>query len=52
MADSSVQMPSGMGGLMRYSEEYETKFSLKPTHVIGFIILVIVFRIGLSLFLK
>ncbi|MEK6945292.1 MAG: preprotein translocase subunit Sec61beta [Nanoarchaeota archaeon] len=52
MADSSIQMPSGMGGLMRYSEEYETKFALKPAHVIGFIILVIVFRIGLSLFLK
>jgi len=50
MADNSVNMPAGFGGLMRFSEEYESKFNLKPTHVIGFIILIIAFRVFLGLF--
>ena len=45
MADTSISMPGGFGGLMRYSEEYDTKFSLKPTHVIAFIVLIMVFRV-------
>ncbi len=52
MAENKVNMPSGFGGLMRFKDEYESKFSLKPTHVIGFIILIIVFRILLGVFLK
>ena len=52
MADTSVQMPGGFGGLTRFSEEYTSKINLKPTHVIGFIILIIVFRVGLSMFLS
>ena len=51
MADTGINVPSGMGGLLRYSEEHATKFPLKPIHVIGFIILIIGFRILLpSLF--
>lgn len=51
MAQSgSVNMPAGFGGLMRFSEEYESKFNLKPTHVILFIILIIAFRIFLGMF--
>ncbi len=50
MADNKISMPSGFGGLMRYDEEYESKFPLKPTHIIAFVILIIGFRIGLSLF--
>jgi preprotein translocase subunit Sec61beta len=49
MADSSINVPSGFGGLMRYSEEYETRFSIKPAHVIVFVVLIIGFRIALSL---
>lgn len=49
MADNKIQMPAGFGGLMRYDEEYESKFPLKPVHVIAFIILIIGFRIGLGL---
>lgn len=51
MADNKVNMPAGFGGLMRFSEEYESKFNLKPTHVIAFIILVIAFRIALGVWL-
>jgi preprotein translocase subunit Sec61beta len=50
MADMS--MPSGMSGLMRFKEEYVSKFMLKPIHVIAFIVAIIVFRIILPLVLK
>ncbi len=50
MADNKVNMPSGFGGLMRYSEEYESKFNLKPTHVIVFVIFIIAFRVALPFF--
>jgi len=48
--DNRVSMPAGFGGLMRFQEEYESKFNLKPFHVIGFIILIIAFRIFLGIF--
>jgi len=47
---AEINMPSGFGGLTRFKEEYASRFNLKPTHVIIFIILIIVFRIGLSMF--
>jgi preprotein translocase subunit Sec61beta len=50
--DNKIHMPAGFGGLMRYDEEYDTKLKLKPAHVIGFVILILAFRVGLSLFLK
>jgi preprotein translocase subunit Sec61beta len=50
MADNKISMPAGFGGLMRYDEEYDTKFKIKPAHVIAFVIVIIAFRIGLSLF--
>ena len=43
MADNQISIPQGFGGILRYSEEYESKIMLKPTHVIIFVILVIVF---------
>ncbi len=49
MVNNKINMPAGFGGLMRYSEEYESKFNLKPTHVVAFIILIIVMRIVLPL---
>jgi len=52
MADNTVNIPSGFGGLMRFKEEYASKFNLKPIHVIAFIIIVIVFRILLGVFIK
>jgi preprotein translocase subunit Sec61beta len=51
MADNKVHMPSGIGGLMRFEEEYESKIMLKPTHVIAFVILILAFRISLGFFI-
>jgi preprotein translocase subunit Sec61beta len=51
MADG-LNLPSGTGGLVRFKEEYQSKFNLKPTHVIGFVILILVFRIALGIFIK
>jgi len=52
MADNSVNMPSGFGGLVRFKEEYESKFNLKPIHIVILIILIVVFRIALPFFVK
>ncbi len=49
MADK-INIPAGFGGLVRYSEEYESKLKLKPEHVVIFIIAVIVFVSLLKLF--
>jgi preprotein translocase subunit Sec61beta len=43
--DNKINLPGGFGGLMRYSEEYESYFMLKPTHVVLFIILILGLRI-------
>ena len=48
--DSSVSMPGVFGGLMRYNEEYNSKFKLKPVHVIIFVILIALAVLGLKLF--
>ena len=50
MADNSVSMPTGFGGLMRYKEEYNSKFKFGPSVVVGMIIAVIVLVIGLRIF--
>lgn len=42
MAQDRVQMPSGMGGLVRYFDEYQSKIKFKPGHVIILSIVVIV----------
>ncbi|MBD3313236.1 preprotein translocase subunit Sec61beta [Candidatus Woesearchaeota archaeon] len=34
MAKDKVHMPSGMGGLVRYFDEYKSKITFKPGHVI------------------
>jgi len=47
---NTINMPGGFGGLTRYSEEYDSKFMLKPIHVIGFIALIIILRVLLPLF--
>jgi preprotein translocase subunit Sec61beta len=45
MADNKVSMPSGMGGLVRYFDEYKSKFRLKPGHVIVIVVIVILIEI-------
>jgi len=51
MAGEGINVPSGFGGLVRYSEEYTSKIMLKPVHIIAFIILIIAVRIALPLML-
>ena len=50
MADNKINLPGGMGGLMRYDEEYTSKIMLNPAHVIAFIIAVVLIVIGLKIF--
>jgi preprotein translocase subunit Sec61beta len=42
MAQEKMQMPSGMGGLVRYFDEYKSRIEFGPGTVIFFIVLVIV----------
>ena len=42
-----MSMGAGFGGLMRYNEEYNSKFKFGPGTVIGMIIAVIFFVVGL-----
>ncbi len=46
--NQGINLPGGFGGLVNYKEEYESKFMLKPTHVIGFIIMIIILRVSLT----
>jgi preprotein translocase subunit Sec61beta len=48
--DSKINMPGGFGGLMRYDEEYGSKFMLSPMHVIAFIVIITLLVIGFRLF--
>ena len=43
--DNKINLPGGFGGLMRYSEEYDSYIRLKPTHVVVMIILILGLRI-------
>ncbi len=42
-------MSTGFGGLMRYNEEYDSKFKFGPGVVVGMIIAMIAFVVGLRL---
>ena len=46
MADR-IQMPQSGGGLVRYSEDYKSKFVISPMTVIVMIVLVILIEVGL-----
>jgi len=47
---AGTNMPAGFGGLTRYKEEFESRFNLSPGHVIGFVVLIIIFVILLKIF--
>jgi len=49
MADAGISMPSGMGGLTRYFDDYKSKLNITPTQVIIMVALLIVFEVGLRL---
>ena len=38
---NKIQMPGAFGGLMRYDEEYKSRFMITPPQVVGFIIAII-----------
>ncbi|TKJ17579.1 hypothetical protein CEE44_03530 [Candidatus Woesearchaeota archaeon B3_Woes] len=42
MVDNKISMPSGMGGLVRYFDDYRSKIEFKPGHIIIMCILVII----------
>ena len=46
----NVRMPSGMGGLIRYFDEYKSKISITPGSVIVLAIFVMIIIILLHLF--
>ena len=43
--DNKVRMPSGMGGLVRYFDEYKSKIEFKPQHIIILVIIVLVIEL-------
>lgn len=45
MSRDKVSMPSGMGGLVRYFDEYKSKIEFKPGHIIILCIIVIIIMI-------
>lgn len=45
--DNKVSMPSSMGGLVRYFDEYKSKIEFKPGHIVVFIIIIMVIEIVL-----
>jgi len=50
MAQDKISMPSGIGGLVRYFDEYKSKIKFKPGHIIVLCILVIVIMIFLYIY--
>jgi len=48
MADN-IMTPSGSGGIVRYDEEYPSRFMIKPEFVIGFIVLIIIAMAALKI---
>ena len=50
MANSGISMPGAFGGLMRFDEEYKSRFMLSPIQVIAFIIAVVMFVVVLKVF--
>ena len=50
MADNTMAMPSGFGGLTRYNEEYDSKLAFGPGVVVGMIVATSVLVVGLRMF--
>ncbi len=50
MAQEKISMPSGMGGLVRYFDEYKSRIEFKPGHIIVLCLVVMVIMILLYSF--
>jgi len=44
------EVPAGIGGLVRYNEEYKSKINLSPAYVVGFVMVLIFFVLLLRIF--
>jgi preprotein translocase subunit Sec61beta len=42
MGNNKISMPSGMGGLVRYFDEYKSKLEFQPGHIIVLCVAVII----------
>ncbi|HLD42929.1 MAG TPA: preprotein translocase subunit Sec61beta [Candidatus Nanoarchaeia archaeon] len=49
MAQDRIHLPSGMGGLTRYFDEYKSKITLKPGHIIIIAVIIILIIISLHI---
>jgi preprotein translocase subunit Sec61beta len=49
MSNDKINMPSGMGGLVRYFDEYRSKIEFKPGHIVILCIIVVIIIIGLHI---
>jgi len=47
MADEKIRMPSGIGGLVRYFDDYKSKIKIDKAYFIAFVVLVVVFYLFL-----
>ena len=45
MGQDKIQMPSGMGGIMRYFDDYKSKIEFKPGYIIIFVVVIIIIEI-------
>lgn len=50
MAQNKINLPSGTGGLVRYFDDYRSKVSIQPLHIIVLVVLLIFIIILLHIF--
>jgi len=50
MAQNKINLPSGTGGLVRYFDDYRSKISIQPVHVVVLVVLMILVIILLHIF--
>ena len=50
MGQDKIQMPSGMGGIMRYFDDYKSKIEFKPGHIIVLCVVVIMIMFFLYIY--
>ncbi len=43
--DNKISLPSSGGGLIRYFDEYKSKISFKPGHIIVLVVIIIIIEI-------
>ena len=43
--DNKISLPSSGGGLIRYFDEYRSKISFKPGHIIVLVIIIIIIEV-------